>query len=223
MSRNVLLILADAAEAKTVRCSLVDSRDGSFEVEWLSRCGDAIERLRNQRGEEIAAVVVDLSLPDSQGIETLEQLQHASPHVPILVLSHLRDEDVARLAVQRGAQDYLLQERLDGHSLARALSSMLERSAYAEALFLESQRAQVTLNSIGDAVISTDVAGNVTYLNAVAESMTGWSRLEASGPPVQEGVHLIDGGRREPALDPLAMAVLDNTSVRLCANCVLVR
>ena len=129
MSRNVLLILADAAEAKTVRRSLVDSRDGPVKVECVNRCGDAIKRLGSQGGEEIAAVVVDLSLPDSQGIETLEQLQHASPHVPILVLSHLRDEDVARLAVQRGAQDYLLQERLDGHSLARALSSMLERSA----------------------------------------------------------------------------------------------
>src|SRR2546429_8305235 len=105
MSRNVLLVLADAAEAKTVRRSLVDSRDGPFKVEYVNRCGDAIKRLGSQGGEEIAAVVVDLFLPDSRGIETLEQLQHASPHVPILVLSHLRDEDVARLAVQRGAQD----------------------------------------------------------------------------------------------------------------------
>jgi len=189
----------------------------------VSRCGDAIERLRNQRGEEIAAVVVDLFLSDSQGIETFDQLLRASPHVPILVLSHLRDEDVARLAVQRGAQDYLLQERLDGHSLARALSSMLERSAYAEALFLKSERAQVTLNSIGDAVISTDVAGNVSYLNAVAESMTGWSRLEASGRPLQEVLHIIDGESREPALNPLAMAMLHNKSVSLSANCVLIR
>src|SRR2546430_23410 len=145
MSRNVLLILSDAAEAKVVRRSLVNSRDGPFKVEWVSRCCDAIERLRNQRGEEIAAVMVDLFLSDSQGIATFDQLSRASPHVPILVLSHLRDEDVARLAVQRGAQDYLLQERLDGHSLPRTLSSMLERSAYAEALFLERERAQVTL------------------------------------------------------------------------------
>ena len=78
MSRNVLLILADAAEAKTVRRSLVDSRDGPFRVECVNRCGDAIKRLGSQGGEEIAAVVVDLSLPDSQGIQTLEQLQYAS-------------------------------------------------------------------------------------------------------------------------------------------------
>src|SRR5436853_984820 len=223
MSRNVLLILADAAEAKTVRRSLVDSRDGPFKVEWVNRCGDAIKRLASQGGEEIAAVVVDLFLSDSQGIETFDQLLRASPHVPILVLSHLRDEDVARLAVQRGAQDYLLQERLDGYSLPKALSNMLERSEQAEALFLERERAQVTLNSIGDAVISTDVAGRLTYLNVVAESMTGWSRQEACGRPLQEVLQIIDGDSREPALDPLAMAILYKRSVGLGANSVLIR
>jgi diguanylate cyclase (GGDEF)-like protein/PAS domain S-box-containing protein len=223
MFRNVLLVLSDAAEAEAVRCTLVNSCDGPFKVEWVSRCGEAIERLLNQRGEEIAAVVVDLFLADSQGIETFDTLLKAAPHVPILVLSHLRDEDVARLAVQRGAQDYLLQERLDSYSLSKALTSMLERSSYAEALFLERERAQVTLNSIGDAVISTDVAGNVTYLNPVAEKMTGWSWQEASGRPLQEVLRIIDGDSREPALNPLAMAILHNKSVGLSANCVLIR
>jgi diguanylate cyclase (GGDEF)-like protein/PAS domain S-box-containing protein len=223
VSRNVLLVLADAAEAKAIRRSLIKARDDPFKVEWVSGCDDAIKRLGNQGGEEIAAVVVDLSLPDSQGIETFDTLLRASPHVPILVLSHLRDEDVAKLAVQHGAQDYLLQERRDGYSLSKALNNMLERSAYAEALFLERERAQVTLNSIGDAVISTDIAGNVTYLNGVAESMTGWSRQEASGHPLQEVLRIIDGDTRQPALNPLSMAVLHNKTVGLSANCVLIR
>jgi diguanylate cyclase (GGDEF)-like protein/PAS domain S-box-containing protein len=223
VSRNVLLILADPAEAKAVRRSLVDSRDGPFKVELVSRCSDAIKRLGSHAGEQIAAIVVDLYLPDSQGIDTLDSLLRASPHVPILVLSHLRDLEVARLAVQRGAQDYLLQERLDGYSLSKALSNMLERSAYAEALFLEKERAQVTLNSIGDAVISTDVAGHVTYLNAVAEDMTGWSRQEASGRMLQEVLRIVDGDSREPALNPLALAILHNKTVGLSAHCVLIR
>jgi diguanylate cyclase (GGDEF)-like protein/PAS domain S-box-containing protein len=215
--------LADAAEAKTVKRSLVKSRDGPFKVEWVNRCDQAIERLDSQAGEEIAAVVVDLFLPDCQGIETFDRLLRAAPHVPILVLSRSDDEDVARLAVQRGAQDYLLRERLDGYSLPKSLASMLERSAYAEALFLEKERAQVTLNSIGDAVISSDTAGRVTYLNAVAESMTGWSCQEAYGRPLQEVLRIIDGDSREPALNPLAMAMLHNKSVGLSANCVLIR
>jgi diguanylate cyclase (GGDEF)-like protein/PAS domain S-box-containing protein len=223
MSRNILVILADPAEAKTVRRSLVNARDGPFKVEWVSRCGDAIKRLHSQGREQIAAVVVDLFLPDSQGLETFDALLRTSPHIPILVISHLRDEDIARLAVQHGAQDYLLEERLDGYSLSKALNNMLERSAYAEALFLERERAQVTLNSIGDAVISTDVAGNVTYLNVVAESMTGWSRQEALGRPLQEVLRIIDGDSGEPAPNPLAMAVLHNKSVGLSVNCVLIR
>src|SRR6202140_2444836 len=223
LSRNVLLVLSDAAEATAVRRSLVNSRDGPFKVEWVSRCGDAIERLRSQRGEVIAAVVVDLFLSDSQGIETLDQLLRVSPHVPILVLSRSRNEDIARLAVQHGAQDYLLQERLDGYSLPKALTSMLERSAYAETLVLEKERAQVTLNSIGDAFSSTDLAGNVTYLNAVAESMTGWSRQEACGRELRGGLQIVDGESREPALNPLAMAIVQNRPVGLSPNCVLIR
>jgi diguanylate cyclase (GGDEF)-like protein/PAS domain S-box-containing protein len=223
MSRNTLLLLADAADAKAVQESLVNSRDGPFNVEWVSRCCDGMERLVSQRRESIAAVVVDLFLPDSQGIETFDMLYRASPHVPILVLSRLRDEDVARQAVQRGAQDYLLKERLDGYSLPKALNSMLERSAYAEALFLQKERAQVTLNSIGDAVVSTDVAGNVTYLNPVAESMTGWSLQEASGRPLQEVLRIIDADSREPALNPLALAMLHDKTVGLSPNCVLIR
>ena len=223
MSRNVLLVLADPSEAKAIRRSLADSRGGLFKFDWVRRCDDASKRLCAEGREPIAAVVVDLTLPDSRGIETFDTLFRAAPHIPILILSHLRDEAVARQAVQRGAQDYLLHERLDGYSLPKALSNMLDRWAYAEALFLETERAEVTLNSIGDSVISTDVTGNVTYLNAVAESMTGWSRQEACGRWLHEVLRIIDGGSREPALDPLSLAVLHNKTVGLSANCVLVR
>jgi diguanylate cyclase (GGDEF)-like protein/PAS domain S-box-containing protein len=223
MSRNILLILANAAEANAVRRSLSDVRDGPFQFELVNGCGEAIKRLGDKNGEEIAAVVVDLFLADSQGIATFDKLSRASPHIPILVLSHRRDESIARLAVQRGAQDYLLHERLDGYWLSKALDNMLERCAHAEVLFQERERAQVTLNSIGDAVISTDVAGNVTYLNEVAETMTGWSRQEASGRRLPEVLQIIDGESREPALNPLAMAMLYNKTVGLSSNCVLVR
>jgi diguanylate cyclase (GGDEF)-like protein len=85
--------------------------------------------------------VLDLFLPDSQGIETFDTLLGAAVRIPILVLSRSQDEDIARLAVQCGAQDYLLKDRLDGYSLSKAVNNMLERSARAEALFVESERA----------------------------------------------------------------------------------
>jgi diguanylate cyclase (GGDEF)-like protein/PAS domain S-box-containing protein len=222
MSRKILVVLADAEQAKLVRRLLANSRYGYLKLEWVDRCCDAIERLGSPEVEDIAAVVVDFFLPDSQGIETFDKLFSASPHIPILVLSRLRDENIARLALRRGAQEYLLQERLDGYGLSVALTSMLERSVHAQALLLERECAQVTLDSIGDAVISIDVTGNITYLNPVAESTTGWSRSEAYGRPLPEVMRLIDGDTREPAVNPLAMAILHNKTVGLSQHCVLI-
>ena len=100
---------------------------------------------------------------------------------------------------------------------------MVERAAIAEVLYEEQERARVTLNSIGDAVMSTDVSGNVTYLNAVAEAMTGWSREAAAGHPIDEVFQIIDATTRETAQNPMALAMQENKTMGLTANCVLMR
>jgi len=217
---KVLLIEGDPADAKVIQAALADARYGPFDVESVRQLSDGYERLGK---EGIGAVLVDLFLPDSQGIETLDKLLLAAPHVPILVLSGPGDEDIAMQALQRGAQDYLLKGELTSHSLSRALRNMIERKAVEEALFIEKERAQVTLNSIGDAVLSTDISGNVTYLNLAAESLTGWSREEASRRPVAEVFQIIDGATRQPARNPMELAVQQNKTVGLTANCILIR
>ena len=83
--------------------------------------------------------------------------------------------------------------------------------------------AQVTLNSIGDAVITTDLASQVTYLNLVAEALTGWSSEDASGKPLDQVLMLIDGQTLEPAANPARWAMEENRTVGLAINCVLVR
>src|SRR6185437_7507743 len=128
-----------------------------------------------------------------------------------------------RLALRRGAQEYLLEERFDGDGFAIALTKMLERSDHAAALLLERERAQVTLDSIGDAVISIDISGNITYINPTAASMTGWSPSAANGRPLPEVLRLIDGDTRDPAVNPLAMAILHNKTVGLSPHCILIR
>jgi diguanylate cyclase (GGDEF)-like protein/PAS domain S-box-containing protein len=228
-SHKILLIHDDPAAADTVREALIRSNDGSFEVVWVTSCAAGLERLADQRRKEtqgtdgIAAVLVDLFLPDSRGIETFDRLFRAAPQIPILVLCNTQDEGIAKLAIQRGAQDYLLETRLDPYLLPKALGSMIERAANAEALFEEKERAQVTLNSIGDAVMSTDVWGRVTYLNVVAEALTGWSREEAAGHPLEEVFRIIDGTSRETMQNPMTLAVRENKTVGLTPNCVLIR
>jgi diguanylate cyclase (GGDEF)-like protein/PAS domain S-box-containing protein len=227
--QNVLLVQNDAIDASAVRDALIHSRDGSFRVLWVRHCSAGLKVLVRQVAREshdsdrIAAVLVDLSLPDSSGIETFARLIQAAPRIPILILTTVQDEDIAKLAVQRGAHEYLLKDRLDTYLLPKAVDRMIERAANTDTLFEEKERAQVTLNSIGDAVVSTDVSGHVTYLNVVAETLTGWSQQEAAGRPLEEVFRIIDGITREEARNPMAFAVRENKIVSLTPNCVLIR
>jgi diguanylate cyclase (GGDEF)-like protein/PAS domain S-box-containing protein len=228
VSKTILLIQNDQRGARFVREALLSSSDGAFRVERVRLCSEGLKRLEEdklggQPADAIAAVLVDLFLPDSRGIETFDRLFRLAPQIPILVLSASQDEEVAKLAVQRGAQDYLLKARLDGYLLPKTLRSMIDRAANAEALFEEKERAQVTLNSIGDAVISIDVGGRVIYLNAVAETMTGWPLQEAAGRPLEEVFRIADATTRESAQNPMRLAILENKTVALTSNCVLIR
>lgn len=225
MPRTILLIENHASGARSVREALLGSSDGSLRIDWVRRCSKGLERLNGtgKQKDAIDAVLVDLFLPDSQGIETFDRLFNAAPDIPMLVLSMPQDEDIAKLAVQRGAQDYLLKNRLDSYILPKALRSMIERAANAEALFEEKERAQVTLDSIGDAVISTDAHGHVTYINAVAEGLTGWSRKEATGRQLADVFRIVNVGSHEAAQDPMGLAIRENRTVGLTPNCMLIR
>ena len=217
---KILLIESDPAAADAIRAALTAAGSGSFDVQWVRQLSEGLERL-SKRG--IAAVLLALSLPDSQGIETFDKVFSAAPDVPILILGGNVPEALAKEAVGRGAQDYLLPNYLDSYSLARALRNAIERKAVEDALYVEKERAVVTLNSIGDAVLCTDISGKITYLNLVAESMTGWRREEAIGEPLAEVFRIIDGATRKTARDPMEMAVEQNRTVGLTVNCVLVR
>ncbi|MGC1108176.1 MAG: EAL domain-containing protein, partial [Candidatus Acidiferrales bacterium] len=167
--------------------------------------------------------ILGLSLRDSSGIETFDKLFAAAPSIPILIAGGNNDEMLAKQAVERGAQDYLLPDHLNSYSLPRALKNAIERKGVEDALFSERERAIVTLNSIGDAVLCTESSGTITYLNLVAEAMTGWGRAEATGKPLSEVFHIIDGATRKTVRDPLEMAISQNKTVGIMPNCILIR
>jgi diguanylate cyclase (GGDEF)-like protein/PAS domain S-box-containing protein len=217
---TVLLVSGASVDVALIEKAMAESSVSQLRLERAGRLSDAVKRLRK---EGIDAILLDLLLPDSQGIGTFEAVFAAAPHVPILLLASRETEQTAWQATQLGAQDHLLREHLDAYWLPRILRNAIERKAGDEALFAERERAQVTLNSIGDAVLSTDVAGKVAYLNQVAEEMTGWSRQEALGRPLAEVFKIVDAVTREPALDPLAEAIRQDRTVGLTANCILIR
>jgi diguanylate cyclase (GGDEF)-like protein/PAS domain S-box-containing protein len=217
---KILLVENDPVAATEIRAALIAGGGDSFEVEWVQRLSDGLECL-SKKG--IAAVLLELALPDSQGMQTFDKLFAAAPDVPILILGGNANEVLAKEAVGRGAQDYLLPGHLDSYSLPRALRNAIERKAVEDALYVEKERALVTLNSIGDAVLCTDISGKITYLNLVAESMTGWPREEAIGKPLSEVFQIIDSATRKTARDPMEMAVAQNRTVGLTVDCVLIR
>lgn len=92
-----------------------------------------------------------------------------------------------------------------------------------EALSRERERARVTLESIGDAVISTDDKGQVTYLNAVAEELTGWSREAACGQAFSRVFHVVDSDSGKAINNPAERAMDSLEIVEIPENCLLLR
>jgi diguanylate cyclase (GGDEF)-like protein/PAS domain S-box-containing protein len=96
-----------------------------------------------------------------------------------------------------------------------------DSKALEEALFVEKERAQITLNSIADAVTCTDASGNINFLNVVAQRMTGWTNEESAGRPLPEVFRIIDSATRQPVHDLMRMAVGRDNPLRITVNCVL--
>ena len=218
--RTLLLIDDDSAHANVFREALLDADDGPFEGEWVRTLAEGFLRLEKKG---IWAVFLNLRLGGAKGLSTFDQLLRAVPGVPTLVLGGSGDKAIAIEALRLGAKDYLIEGHIDCYSFARAIRNMVERETAEDTLFTEKARARVTLDSIGDAVISTGIAGNITYLNPVAEKMTGWSKTEACGRPFPEVFCIIDGNTRKTAPNPMVLAIEKDKTVALTPNCILVR
>ena len=219
-AHRVLLIGNDPVTAATIRAALAAPAENPYATLWVRDLRAGLARVSNGG---IDAILLDLSLPDSRGIATFDEVFVAARRVPILVLTSRDEEDNARQAVQRGAKDRVLKEHIDRYSFPLILRHVLERTAVDNALFAERERAQVMLNSIGDGVISTDMDGKVAYLNPVAERMTGWSRAEAFGRMFPEVFRVVDGDTRQTAPDPMKLAAQRDDTVGLAVNSVLIR
>jgi len=220
-SIKVLLLVEDnPGDARLLREMLNEQGSHHTELTQVETMGQAEKHLAVG---EVDIILLDLGLADAQGLESIRRARAVAPHVPLVVLTGLDDESIAAEALQAGVQDYLIKGQIDARGLLRALRYAVERKSMQEELFEEKERAQVTLNSIGDAVISTDISGNITFLNVVAVRMTGWSRDEAAGGPMAEVFRVVDAQSRKSTPNPMEMAVRQNRTVHLPSNCVLIQ
>jgi diguanylate cyclase (GGDEF)-like protein/PAS domain S-box-containing protein len=219
-AKTILLIEDDPDEARVI-CEMLRGPDSHiFELTDVRSLSDAKNYLA---GHSVDIILLDLGLVDPHGLEAVRQVRAVSPRVSIVLLSGIDDEAIAAQAIKEGAQDYLIKSQIEPRELVRALLNSAERKKIEEIQFIEKERAQVTLDCIGDAVVCTDTSGKITFLNRVAESMTGWSMQDAAGQVMTECVRIVDALTRKAILDPMAKAASQNRMGNLPLNSVLIR
>jgi diguanylate cyclase (GGDEF)-like protein/PAS domain S-box-containing protein len=220
MTNRILILTDNASDTSILKEVLGNARDGPFELECVTQLAAGLKRLCLGG---IDAILVDLSLPDSSGIATFDQLFAAAPHTPIMTLSAIEEETLAIEAVQRGAQGYLSKGFFASSLVPQALRNIIQRKAVEEALYKEKTRAGIALNSIGDAVICADMSGNVDYMNIAAENLTGWSREEADGHPIGDVFKIVSGVTGKPERNTVELVLQQNRPIGLPADTHLVR
>jgi len=219
MANRVLIISAVADDVLALRDALGNARDGPFDVEAVPALAPGLQRLA---AGGIDAVLVNLTLPDAHGMDCFDRLHDAARLMPILTLCDLDDEALAKEAVQRGAQGWLSRGYFDNYLVPQALRNLIERMKVEQRLYIAQARAQITLNSIGDAVVSVDMHGGVDYLNVAAERMTAWSRDEARGRPVTEVLEIVDTATGQAIVNPLDYILRGAPAAGIAGECVLV-
>ena len=220
MVNKILILSDDAPEAAKLQEILGGAGEDAFEMEWLRSLGEALERI--QRGL-IDAIILDLDLTDSDGIATFDKIYAGAPHIPVMTLGTSECEAQAISSVHSGAQGYLLKGHFKSYLVKQGLRSIIARKALEEAFFKEKARAEIALNSIGDAVICTDLAGNIDYLNIAAEKLTGWSRDEAYGHPFADVFRIINAVTREVERNTVQLILQQDLAIGLPPDTVLVR
>lgn len=161
-------------------------------------------------------------LNPSERADVVEQLAAFAPERPERQYEHktVRADGIARWHLWH---DFAL---FDDSGKAEHFQSVgvdiTSRKEAEASLFAEKERAQVTLHSIGDAVITTDAAAIVQYLNPVAEQLTGWPDDEARGQPLRDVFHIVNEQNREPAPDPVAFCLQNGATAGLDHHTVLI-
>jgi diguanylate cyclase (GGDEF)-like protein/PAS domain S-box-containing protein len=219
VANRVLIISPSEHDIQMLRLALANAYDGPFDVESATTLAEGVERI-HQGG--IDAILADLTLPDGQGLTCFDQLYGAGRHTPILTLCALGDEEQAKEAVQRGAQGWLSKGYFDNYLTPQSLRNIIERMKVEQCLYVVQARAEITLNSIGDAVISVDMQGSVDYLNVAAELVTGWPRQEAEGRPIGEVLNIVDGVTGRQILNPVQYVLLNEHPLGLTGEVILV-
>ncbi|MBI5505075.1 MAG: response regulator [Deltaproteobacteria bacterium] len=187
VTMHILLVEDNPGDARLIKELLRDTRSNGFDLASLPDLESALDRLA--RGA-FDVVLLDLSLPDSNGLDTLAAVHAQAPRLPIVVLTGLDDEGTAIRALAAGAQDFLLKADVQGPLLVRALRYAIERKRIEEQLLLQS----TALAAVANAIAITDTEGRIGWVNAAFCRLTGYATEEVIGHNPRE---LIKSGKHD--------------------------
>jgi len=172
---RVLLVEDNADDALLFQHMLLRSPSMDFRFERVDRLSDALNRLA---ADDLDIVLLDLSLPDSSGLETFIRLHAADVRVPIVVFTGLDNEALAIQTVQAGAQDYIVKGQVDRSSLVRTIRYAIERQRAQTALSSAHDLLRSLIDNIPDQVYVKDVLGRFVSVNSEATRFFGASSAE---------------------------------------------
>jgi len=159
---NVLLIEDNPGDARLIRAYLAEAEGLRVALEYAQRLSEGLRLLAST---ETDAILLDLGLPDSEGIETFLGVHAEAPGVPIVVLSGLEDEELAVKAVHAGAQDYLVKAQVDRNVLKRSLRYAIERQRTEQALRESEALYQSLAECLPLNVIRKNLDGQIVFVN----------------------------------------------------------
>ena len=221
---KILMVEDESAHVELVRRAFEKHTD-RFELAVVSNLIDAKQFLSTCQPD---IVLADLFLPDGMGSDLLPGKADRAPY-PVVVMTSHGDETAAVRAMKTGALDYIAKSEVTlkdmPHLVTQALREWhhIKKRRKAEAsLAAEKERLAVTLRSIGDAVITTDVKGRISLVNTVAENLTGWRQAEALGVPLEKVFNIINEYTRERCVNPVTKVLETGGISGLANNTVLV-
>jgi PAS domain S-box-containing protein len=184
---SVLLIAENSFEAQGIQQTLHKYCVSSYKVEWYTQLADGLGYLKSKA---VDLVLLSIQVSKHDDIRAFDLVLQAAPDALVLVINTANDKTPTQVFLTNQTSSKW-RPRVLQYVNTRKTTVLGLRHAE-EALFDEKERGQVTLNSIGDAVLATDPDSNITYLNVIAEQMTGWTNKEAVGRALEEVLQIVD-------------------------------
>ena len=224
-SEQTILIIDDQVANITL---LTEILNDLADIYFVVNSNEAFERALELQPD---IILLDIEMPELNGFEVCKQLKNhpLTANISVIFISAHSEAEFEFNSLSYGAVDFIARPfnraicrlRVQNHLLMQQQAKALQRSK--QHIYAEKQRLLVTLNSIGDAVIATDVDACITFMNPIAEKMTGWRQADAIGKLITDVMQLRDAETKQTCLNPIVLALREKRTVAMALNCELLR